>query len=140
MPSSFHLNNGRVCVYIGPYKPSRFKNNTFISNYLTIFYNHVCSIQFLHVYTLILSYILYHISSIPHRGSWKQQSHEERASTITQEENITFGQLATFLHNMMELGLPRETTIAFLDKQSIIGNLSPGNCLVNLRIYFQHSE
>ena len=30
MLSSFHLNNGRVRVYIGPYKPSRFKNNTFI--------------------------------------------------------------------------------------------------------------
>ena len=27
---SFHLNNGHVHVYIGPYKPSRFKNNTFI--------------------------------------------------------------------------------------------------------------
>ena len=25
-----HLNNGRASVYIGPYKPSRFKNNTFI--------------------------------------------------------------------------------------------------------------
>ena len=30
VPSSFQLNNGRACVYIGPYKPSRFKNNTFI--------------------------------------------------------------------------------------------------------------
>ena len=30
MPSSFHLNNGRARAYIGPYKPSRFKNNTFI--------------------------------------------------------------------------------------------------------------
>ena len=30
MPSSFHLNNGRARVYIGPYKPSRFSNNTFI--------------------------------------------------------------------------------------------------------------
>ena len=25
MPSSFHLNNGRARVYIGPYKPSGFK-------------------------------------------------------------------------------------------------------------------
>ena len=24
-----HLNNGRAHVYIGPYKPSRFKNHTF---------------------------------------------------------------------------------------------------------------
>ena len=30
MPSSFHLDNGRARVYIGPYKPSGFKNNTFI--------------------------------------------------------------------------------------------------------------
>ena len=30
LPSSFHLNNGRARVYIGLYKPSRFKNNTFI--------------------------------------------------------------------------------------------------------------
>ena len=30
MPSSFHLNNGRARVYIKLYKPSRFKNNTFI--------------------------------------------------------------------------------------------------------------
>ena len=30
MPLSFHLNDGRARVYIGPYKPSRFKNNTFI--------------------------------------------------------------------------------------------------------------
>ncbi|XP_072014162.1 uncharacterized protein KIAA0513-like [Amphiura filiformis] len=59
------------------------------------------------------------------RGTWKHQSHEERASTETQDENITFGQLATFLHNMMELGLTQDTTVAFLDKQSIIGNLSP---------------
>ena len=26
----FAWNDGRACVYIGPYKPSRFKNNTFI--------------------------------------------------------------------------------------------------------------
>ena len=26
----FHLNNGRARVYIGPYKPSHFKNNTII--------------------------------------------------------------------------------------------------------------
>ena len=30
IPSSFHLNNGRARVYIMPYKPPRFKNNTFI--------------------------------------------------------------------------------------------------------------
>ena len=30
--TSFHLNNGHARVYIGPYKPSRFKNNTFILN------------------------------------------------------------------------------------------------------------
>ena len=26
----FYVNNGRTHVYIGPYKASRFKNNTFI--------------------------------------------------------------------------------------------------------------
>ena len=30
MPSSFHLNNGRARADIRPYKPPRFKNNTFI--------------------------------------------------------------------------------------------------------------
>ncbi|XP_071785319.1 uncharacterized protein [Asterias amurensis] len=56
--------------------------------------------------------------------NWRHLSSEEREDTETLNENITFGQLATFLHNMMELGLPLDICQAFFDKMATIGNLS----------------
>jgi len=38
-------------------------------------------------------------------------------------ENITFGQLATFTHNMHAFGLPKQLCLEFFTKQAIIGNL-----------------
>ncbi len=58
--------------------------------------------------------------------NWRHLSSEEREDTETLNENITFGQLATFLHNMMELGLPLEICQEFLDKMATIGNLNSG--------------
>ena len=43
-------------------------------------------------------------------------SSEEQELAEIMEENITFGQLATFLHNMMGLGLSEQFTRRFLDK------------------------
>ncbi|XP_063950966.1 uncharacterized protein KIAA0513-like [Lytechinus pictus] len=58
------------------------------------------------------------------RGHWRHMSSEEQELAEIMEENITFGQLATFLHNMMALGLSEEFTTRFLDKMGVIGNIT----------------
>ncbi|XP_043216603.1 uncharacterized protein KIAA0513-like [Amphibalanus amphitrite] len=45
------------------------------------------------------------------------------ADDVSYQQNITFGQLGTFTHNMFSLGLPRELCLEFLRKQSAIANL-----------------
>ncbi|XP_037076908.1 uncharacterized protein KIAA0513-like [Pollicipes pollicipes] len=45
------------------------------------------------------------------------------ADDVSYQQNITFGQLGTFTHNMYALGLPRELCLEFLRKQSAIANL-----------------
>ncbi|XP_070574306.1 uncharacterized protein KIAA0513-like isoform X2 [Ptychodera flava] len=59
-----------------------------------------------------------------HRENWRHMSSSEREDTQQLDENITFGQLGTFTNNMMAFGLSKDLCIAFLDKQSTIGNLS----------------
>ncbi|XP_071957364.1 uncharacterized protein KIAA0513-like isoform X2 [Antedon mediterranea] len=58
------------------------------------------------------------------RENWGKQTQEERENTELLHENITFGQLAAFVHNMMHLGLPRSMCEEFVDKQSVIGSLN----------------
>ncbi|XP_030831110.1 uncharacterized protein KIAA0513 isoform X2 [Strongylocentrotus purpuratus] len=58
------------------------------------------------------------------RGHWRHMSSEEQELAEIMEENITFGQLATFLHNMMGLGLSEQFTRRFLDKMGVIGNIT----------------
>ncbi|XP_033113127.1 uncharacterized protein KIAA0513-like [Anneissia japonica] len=58
------------------------------------------------------------------RENWRNQTQEERENTELLHENITFGQLAAFTHNMMHLGLPRSMCEEFVEKQSVIGSLN----------------
>ncbi|XP_022097575.1 uncharacterized protein KIAA0513-like [Acanthaster planci] len=59
-----------------------------------------------------------------HQVNWRHLTTEERENTEILNENITFGQLVTFLHNMMELELSQQMCQEFLDKMATIGNLS----------------
>lgn len=58
------------------------------------------------------------------REHWRHMSSEDQELAEIMEENITFGQLATFLHNMMGLGLSEQFTRRFLDKMGVIGNIT----------------
>lgn len=49
---------------------------------------------------------------------------EEKDDSSRIEENITFGQLGTFTHNMLAFGLSKKLCNDFLKKQAIIGNLN----------------
>uniref|UniRef100_UPI00358FD0C4 uncharacterized protein KIAA0513 homolog isoform X2 n=2 Tax=Myxine glutinosa TaxID=7769 RepID=UPI00358FD0C4 len=55
---------------------------------------------------------------------WYLMTPEERDDENRTNENLTFGQLSTFIFNMLCLGLGRSECQTFLDKHSIIGNLS----------------
>ncbi|PIO31203.1 hypothetical protein AB205_0154190 [Aquarana catesbeiana] len=48
---------------------------------------------------------------------------EERDDSLQFNENITFGQLGTFTHNMLAFGLSKKLCSDFLKKQAVIGNL-----------------
>ncbi|KAK1330387.1 hypothetical protein QTO34_010576 [Cnephaeus nilssonii] len=51
---------------------------------------------------------------------------EERDDSLRFNENITFGQLGTFTHNMLAFGLNKKLCNDFLKKQAVIGNLDEG--------------
>lgn len=55
-------------------------------------------------------------------------SAEENREVDEMEENTTFGQLGTILHNMRELDIPKDVCLEFLEKTSAIGNLKPERC------------
>uniref|UniRef100_A0A8C4QZY3 SBF1/SBF2 domain-containing protein n=1 Tax=Eptatretus burgeri TaxID=7764 RepID=A0A8C4QZY3_EPTBU len=55
---------------------------------------------------------------------WYLMTPEERDDENRTNENLTFGQLSTFIFNMLCLGLGRSECETFLDKHCIIGNLS----------------
>ncbi|XP_004999303.1 uncharacterized protein KIAA0513 homolog isoform X2 [Cavia porcellus] len=57
------------------------------------------------------------------REKWSHMTQEERADSLRFNENITFGQLGTFTHNMLAFGLGRKLCGDFLKKQAVIGNL-----------------
>ncbi|KAG8513151.1 hypothetical protein J0S82_004662 [Galemys pyrenaicus] len=60
------------------------------------------------------------------REKWCHMSQEERDDSLRFHENITFGQLGTFTHNMLAFGLSRKLCSDFLKKQAVIGNLDEG--------------
>ncbi|XP_053557095.1 uncharacterized protein KIAA0513 homolog isoform X2 [Bombina bombina] len=57
------------------------------------------------------------------RDKWYHMTQEERDDSLQFNENITFGQLGTFTHNMLAFGLSKKLCIDFLKKQAVIGNL-----------------
>ncbi|XP_036962801.1 uncharacterized protein KIAA0513 homolog isoform X2 [Acanthopagrus latus] len=58
------------------------------------------------------------------REKWCHMTQEERDDSSKIDENIAFGQLGTFTHNMLAFGLSRKLCNDFLKKQAIIGNLN----------------
>ncbi|XP_019391532.1 PREDICTED: uncharacterized protein KIAA0513 homolog isoform X1 [Crocodylus porosus] len=57
------------------------------------------------------------------REKWCHMTQEERDDSLRFNENITFGQLGTFTHNMLAFGLTKKLCNDFLKKQAVIGNL-----------------
>uniref|UniRef100_A0A2K6KUW4 KIAA0513 n=1 Tax=Rhinopithecus bieti TaxID=61621 RepID=A0A2K6KUW4_RHIBE len=57
------------------------------------------------------------------REKWCHMTQEERDDSLRFNENITFGQLGTFSHNMLAFGLNKKLCNDFLKKQAVIGNL-----------------
>ncbi|KAM8860854.1 uncharacterized protein KIAA0513 homolog isoform 1-T1 [Synchiropus picturatus] len=58
------------------------------------------------------------------REKWCHMTQEERDDSSKMDENIAFGQLGTFTHNMLAFGLSRKLCNDFLKKQAVIGNLN----------------
>ncbi|XP_061677461.1 uncharacterized protein KIAA0513 homolog isoform X2 [Syngnathoides biaculeatus] len=58
------------------------------------------------------------------REKWCHMTQEERDDTSKMDENIAFGQLGTFTHNMLAFGLSKQLCNDFLEKQAVIGNLN----------------
>ncbi|CAL8374360.1 unnamed protein product [Arctogadus glacialis] len=58
------------------------------------------------------------------RERWCHMTQEEKDESSKTDENIAFGQLGTFTHNMLEFGLSKKLCKDFLKKQAIIGNLN----------------
>uniref|UniRef100_H2MFR0 KIAA0513 n=1 Tax=Oryzias latipes TaxID=8090 RepID=H2MFR0_ORYLA len=58
------------------------------------------------------------------REKWDHMSQKERDDTSKIDENIAFGQLGTFTHNMLAFGLSKKLCMDFLKKQAVIGNLN----------------
>uniref|UniRef100_A0A3B3DPC1 KIAA0513 n=1 Tax=Oryzias melastigma TaxID=30732 RepID=A0A3B3DPC1_ORYME len=58
------------------------------------------------------------------REEWNHMTQPERDDTSKIDENIAFGQLGTFTHNMLAFGLGKKLCIDFLKKQAVIGNLN----------------
>ncbi|XP_053304267.1 uncharacterized protein KIAA0513 homolog isoform X1 [Spea bombifrons] len=57
------------------------------------------------------------------RDKWHHMTQEERDDSLQFNENITFGQLGTFTHNMVAFGLSKKLCYDFLKKQAVIGSL-----------------
>lgn len=58
------------------------------------------------------------------REKWCHMTQEEKDDSSKFNENITFGQLGTFTHNMVAFGLSKKLCNDFLKKQAVIGNLN----------------
>ncbi|XP_029379447.1 uncharacterized protein KIAA0513 homolog isoform X2 [Echeneis naucrates] len=58
------------------------------------------------------------------RERWCHMTQEERDDSSKIDENIVFGQLGTFTHNMLAFGLSKKLCNDFLKKQAVIGNLN----------------
>ncbi|XP_033988802.1 uncharacterized protein KIAA0513 homolog isoform X1 [Trematomus bernacchii] len=58
------------------------------------------------------------------REKWCHMTQEERDDSSKMDENIAFGQLGTFTHNMLAFGLSKKLCNDFLKKQAVIGSLN----------------
>ncbi|OWK16075.1 hypothetical protein Celaphus_00004011 [Cervus elaphus hippelaphus] len=68
-------------------------------------------------------YLYTHLKQQPIWERWCHMTQEERDDSLRFNENITFGQLGTFTHNMLAFGLNKKLCNDFLKKQAVIGNL-----------------
>ncbi|PKU35153.1 hypothetical protein llap_14544 [Limosa lapponica baueri] len=71
-------------------------------------------------------YLYMHLKQQPIWEKWCHMTQEERDDSLRFNENITFGQLGTFIHNMLAFGLNKKLCSDFLKKQATIGNLDEG--------------
>ncbi|XP_064129789.1 uncharacterized protein KIAA0513 homolog isoform X4 [Loxodonta africana] len=71
-------------------------------------------------------YLYTHLKQQPIWEKWCHMTQEERDDSLRFNENITFGQLGTFMHNMLAFGLNKKLCNDFLKKQAVIGNLDEG--------------
>ncbi|TWW76178.1 hypothetical protein D4764_13G0008400 [Takifugu flavidus] len=62
--------------------------------------------------------------SPPTREKWCHMTQEEKDDSYRTDENIAFGQLGTFTHNMLAFGLSQKLCRDFLKKQAVIGSLN----------------
>ncbi|XP_041852037.1 uncharacterized protein KIAA0513 homolog isoform X2 [Melanotaenia boesemani] len=58
------------------------------------------------------------------REKWCHMTEKEKEDSFRMDENIAFGQLGTFTHNMLAFGLSKKLCSDFLKKQAVIGNLN----------------
>ncbi|KAM9376410.1 uncharacterized protein KIAA0513 homolog isoform 2-T2 [Pholidichthys leucotaenia] len=58
------------------------------------------------------------------REKWCHMTPQEQEESSKIDENIAFGQLGTFTHNMLAFGLSKKLCNDFLKKQAVIGNLN----------------
>uniref|UniRef100_A0A3B3ZCD2 SBF1/SBF2 domain-containing protein n=1 Tax=Periophthalmus magnuspinnatus TaxID=409849 RepID=A0A3B3ZCD2_9GOBI len=58
------------------------------------------------------------------KTKWCHMSQQEKDDNSKIDENIAFGQLGTFTHNMLAFGLSKKLCNDFLKKQAVIGNLN----------------
>uniref|UniRef100_A0A3Q4HE73 KIAA0513 n=1 Tax=Neolamprologus brichardi TaxID=32507 RepID=A0A3Q4HE73_NEOBR len=71
-------------------------------------------------------YLYTHLKQQPIWEKWCHMTDEEKKDSYKIDENIAFGQLGTFTHNMLAFGLSRKLCNDFLKKQAVIGNLNEG--------------
>ncbi|XP_035521453.1 uncharacterized protein KIAA0513 homolog isoform X2 [Morone saxatilis] len=69
-------------------------------------------------------YLYTHLKQQPIWEKWCHMTQEERDDSSKIDENIAFGQLGTFSHNMLAFGLSKKLCNDFLKKQAVIGNLN----------------
>eukprot|EP01012_Entosiphon_sulcatum_P010164 TRINITY_DN15881_c0_g1_i1.p1 TRINITY_DN15881_c0_g1~~TRINITY_DN15881_c0_g1_i1.p1 ORF type:complete len:670 (+),score=161.00 TRINITY_DN15881_c0_g1_i1:63-2012(+) len=58
-----------------------------------------------------------------HEGKWKELDTDEQEEERNREQNITFGQLSTFVFNMLSMGLPITLVDTFVEKSCMINEL-----------------
>jgi len=76
-------------------------------------------------------------------GNGPSRTLQESLDLQETHENISFGQLGTFTHNMHAFGLTKQFCLEFLRKQSTIANLSSDQIILlreNIEMMYRDNE